>query len=797
MKPVELFSGMSNPVDRLAARPKQPVNFGQTSVPSVVASPDALATPAAPALPQPTINPGTLALRFGVGLDNTAEGGAKANPGVMSFDELVGSYKLSDTPSLEKDISFHDFVDIITKDPLPLRTSHQRVWDMIRSAEGRDEETGEFKEPELVERFGKPVRRYAFFTNPTNPKDALLGVEEPIDEIVQHVEQAAIGTDARKRMLLLVGGPGSAKSTLARILKTGYEKYCATDEGKFYTTKFVNIPEEIQNEEKNIIGAEFSDQVRVNPVNLLPRETRAELQEKLNDKFFGELGYDLNLTEGELPPATDRIFNALIAHEAAELEAAGEDTSKAHENVLNKYVRVERVRVSKNGRTGIATFEAGDPKSIDQTMMTGNPNMLNALKTSEHNPLAFDFASGEFFAANGGILEFVEALKLPKELLMKLLSLNEERIAKGDKMPDVFLDNFVIAHCNLPEFEDKNNDPEMDATMQRMKIIKMPYNTEVKHEEEIHRRVLQPFADKRGIHVAPNTYRTTAIWAVISRLVESAGINPLDKARLYNGEKPKEMSETEVRRLIDEGVKQSEAIEGISPRELQKVLPAVLTHPALKDEKSVDGYAILQLVQEKLDNGQLKLADSGDEKKASQLITMAYAELDRLVVKDVMTAVAGDKATLQNYLDNYLMNVEAFCTNNEVKNFTMGKTKPDEELMKAVERNLNPPVTPATAKEYRRKLMAQIGSLRINGVETITPADVPDLEDALIRFAVARVKDVVPVEVLLSTKTLTAKEDGIRQQVVDNLITLGYNEVTARNALARFSQLKERGALNF
>ena len=244
-------------------------------------------------------------------------------------------------------------------------------------------------------------------------------------------------------------------------------------------------------------------------------------------------------------------------------------------------------------------------------------------------------------------------------------------------------------------------------------------------------------------------------------------------------------------------MKQSEAIEGISPRELQKVLPAVLTHPALKDEKSVDGYAILQLVQEKLDNGQLKLADSGDEKKASQLITMAYAELDRLAVKDVMTAVAGDKATLQNYLDNYLMNVEAFCTNNEVKNFTMGKTKPDEELMKAVERNLNPPVTPATAKEYRRKLMAQIGSLRINGVETITPADVPDLEDALIRFAVARVKDVVPVEVLLSTKTLTAKEDGIRQQVVDNLITLGYNEVTARNALARFSQLKERGALNF
>ena len=52
-------------------------------------------------------------------------------------------------------------------------------------------------------------------------------------------------------MLLLHGPVGSSKSTIARLLKKGLERYSATDDGALYTLGWVDL----ENSEQRFIGA--------------------------------------------------------------------------------------------------------------------------------------------------------------------------------------------------------------------------------------------------------------------------------------------------------------------------------------------------------------------------------------------------------------------------------------------------------------------------------------------------------------------------------------------------------------
>ena len=53
--------------------------------------------------------------------------------------------------------------------------------------------------------------------------------------LVNILKSAAHGYGTERRVLLLHGPVGSSKSTIARLLKKGLERYSRTDEGRLYT----------------------------------------------------------------------------------------------------------------------------------------------------------------------------------------------------------------------------------------------------------------------------------------------------------------------------------------------------------------------------------------------------------------------------------------------------------------------------------------------------------------------------------------------------------------------------------
>jgi serine protein kinase len=127
--------------------------------------------------------------------------------------------------------SFSEYLDVVRQDPKVTRTAYQRIYDMIMS----------YGTEEIVVNKEK-VLRYKFFEDPDNQgEDAIYGLERTLINLVNILKSAANGYGTERRVLLLHGPVGSSKSTLARLLKKGLERYSRTDEGRLFTFGWKDI----------------------------------------------------------------------------------------------------------------------------------------------------------------------------------------------------------------------------------------------------------------------------------------------------------------------------------------------------------------------------------------------------------------------------------------------------------------------------------------------------------------------------------------------------------------------------
>ncbi len=289
--------------------------------------------------------------------------------------------------------SFDEYLELVQKRPAVCRSAFQRCYDMILSY-GREEYIDSRKR----------LIRYPFFRDEQNKgADAVFGLDIPLMRLVNVVKSAAYGYGTEKRVILLHGPVGSSKSTIARLLKRGLERYSRTMEGAVYTFEW-RLPDELM----KIAGANtFKSPMNEEPLRVVPEEWRP--------KVFEQLGLNKNLPypvqiRGDLNPACRFIFRELMKHYNG-------DWSK-----VMKHIAVKRLVLSEKDRVGIGTFQPKDEKNQDSTELTGDINYRKIAEFgSDSDPRAFNF-DGEFNIANRGIIEFIEVLKLDVAFLYDLLS---------------------------------------------------------------------------------------------------------------------------------------------------------------------------------------------------------------------------------------------------------------------------------------------------------------------------------------------------------------------------------------
>src|SRR3954454_22360873 len=94
--------------------------------------------------------------------------------------------------------------------------------------------------------------------------------------LVNAFESAAQGYGIEKRVILLHGPVGSSKSTIARLLKKGLERYSRMPQGGLYTYTWRNL--------HDVLGMEdlMPCQMHEDPLHLVPLERRGEVLAALN-----------------------------------------------------------------------------------------------------------------------------------------------------------------------------------------------------------------------------------------------------------------------------------------------------------------------------------------------------------------------------------------------------------------------------------------------------------------------------------------------------------------------------------
>ncbi len=666
---------------------------------------------------------------------------------------------------------FTDYLAIVRENPLVARNAFQRLYDMIISY-GTEEYT-EYK---------KKITHYKFFGDPfEDGKDAVFGLDIALMKLVQTIKAAAMSYGPERRVLLLHGPVGSAKSTIVRLLKKGLEHYSRTPEGALYTFNWIGegaaaprLPEELATPEAatRAQAEGMPCPMHEEPLHLMPLKFRQIFIEHVDEKVADDRRI---FVEGDLCPACRFMFNQYM-------DRYDGDWTKVIE-----HVHVKRLLLSEQDRIGIGTFQPKDEKNQDSTELTGDINYRKiAIYGSDSDPRAFNF-DGEFNIANRGLIEFIEVLKLDVAFLYDLLGASQEHKIKPKKFAQTDIDEAIIAHTNEPEYRRLQNNEFMEALRDRTVKIDIPYVTKLDDEIKVYERDFNK-ERVRGKHIAPHTIEMAAMWSVLTRLEEPKKVNlsRLQKLKLYNGKTLPGFTEDNVKELRKEV--EREGMLGISPRYVQDKISNTLVDDI--EEGCVNPFMVLKELESGLKHHSLITSDEQRE-FYRELLSVVREEFEDMVKNEVQRAISADQEAISRLCANYIDNIKAYTQKEKVKNKYTGEYEdPDERLMRSIEEKIDIPES--RKDDFRAEIMNYIGALAVEKKQFDYTTN-SRLQKALELKLFEDQKDSIKLTSLVSSvvdKESQEKIDVVKSRLIRDY---GYCDICATDVLNFVASIFARG----
>jgi serine protein kinase len=600
--------------------------------------------------------------------------------------------------------TFLEYLDKVKADPSLAGSSHRRMYSMLIDP-GITEINPE-NDPRTQRLFGdEPIKVHNFF------KDEFFGMERTLNKIVRYFHSAAMGGEESRQVLYLMGPVGSGKSSLVERLKRGLEEL-----GPIYAID--------------------GDPMFGDPLMLIPRHLRPAFQDMLGVKIEGDL-------------------NPLMRHRLLE-EFGGR----------YEEVPVRTVTFSKRARRGIGVVPPVDPNNQDTSVLIGSEDISKLDRFSEGDPRILEL-NGAFNVGNRGMVEFIEVFKNETEYLHTMITATQEKFVPAPgRHGTIFVDTCIVAHSNEAEWQKFKADHTNEAILDRIVVVKVPYNLRLSEEVKIYKK----FLDRANFEacIAPHTIEIASMFAILTRLEPTAKCDLMTKLRLYNGEEVVEKGRTKklTVRELQEDTKR-EGMFGISTRFIMKALDNALTQNAESIHPISVREALITMVKE---------ADFAEDTKKQYLeflqdtLHKAYLEL---LEQDITKAfIYSYKEQAETLFQNYLDHAEAYVTKSKVRDQnTREDLQPDEAFLKSIEEQIA--IIGSAADGFRQEVIAYLWAASRRG-EKVTYSAYEPLKEAIERKLMNSVRELS--RIITKARTRDEEQQSKYSSMVQSLIDNGYCE---------------------
>ena len=360
-----------------------------------------------------------------------------------SIEKLFKS--MNKTLPEEEVMPFGDYLELVKKEPWITRNSMQLMHDMLLSSG-----------VEFTISSGKPIRhKYGFFEDQSLINDyVVFGQQKAKENLVEKIDNASRGGEAAKRLWILLGPPGSAKSRSMDAIKTALYNYSSSDEGKTYTLLLPTVDERLKDralfEENGVYY--IQSPIFERPLQVIPDDMRKDFSAELtslidkdavnaflekHEHYDGE--FNIGIT-GRMSPYSEHVIKDFMK------------AKKLNFFKLIPFLKVKRMVFDSKTKNGIGSYTPRDEKSQEAGSLVGNIDYsLLPRFGSESHPLVHDY-QGELCAGANGFVEIHEILKLSDKFLYELLFATQDRFFKPEGQPPVPFNGVIIGHTNFHEY---------------------------------------------------------------------------------------------------------------------------------------------------------------------------------------------------------------------------------------------------------------------------------------------------------------------------------------------------------
>ena len=597
-----------------------------------------------------------------------------------------------------------DYLEKVKEDPGMTKLAHSRFYDMLMSTGAYN--ITESDDPRVKRLYkDESLKVYNFF------KDEFFGIERTVSQIVRYFHSASLKGEESRQVLYLMGPVGSGKSSLVERLQRGLESV-----DPVYAIDGCPMFEE--------------------PLHLIPRHLRKEFEKMLGVHIEGDL----------CPTCRFRL--------------------KEEFGARYEEVPVATVSFSKRNRKGIGVVPPVDPNNQDTSVLIGSEDISKLDKYSEGDPRVLEL-NGAFNVGNRGMVEFIEVFKNETEYLHAMITATQEKFVPAPgRHGTIYVDSVIVAHSNEAEWQKFKADHTNEAILDRIVVVKVPYNMRLSEEVKIYQKILRN-SDFRA-HVAPHTLEMASMFAVLSRLEPTPKCDLMTKLRLYNGEEVIEKGRTKkinVHELREETKR--EGLSGISTRFIMKSLDNALSESGRCINPINVREALINMVKDQ------DLADDTRKVYLEFLQDTLHKEYLELLEKEITKAFVYSyqeqaDALFQNYLDH----AEAYVNKTRVKDRnTREELQPDEGFLKSVEEQIA--IIGSAADGFRQEVIAYLwAALRRN--ERVSYQSYEPLKEAIEKKLMSSVRDIS--RVITKARTRDEEQGSKYDSMVKNLLDNGYCE---------------------